>query len=87
MNGESDGIPNEVVFDVQNPANEELVKRWLFDTDFRAGMLNAESPREYAAGALEGGVEISDVTEEWIKGVVREFGVDDLVTELKFVAF
>ena len=85
MNGQSDGIPDEVVFDVQNPANGDLVKRWLFDTDFRAGMLNAESPRDYAVNEIEG-VEISDVTEEWIKGVVREFGVDDLVDELKFVA-
>ena len=87
MNGESDGIPDEVIFDVQNPANGELLKRWLYDTDFRAGMLNAESPREYAGQQLEGGVDMSDVTEDWIKEIVRQHGVDDLVQELKFVAF
>jgi hypothetical protein len=87
MNGEPDEIPHEVIDDLQKEANHELLMKWVSDPEFRHNMLVDEDPVAYANANVEGGVDITDETGAWIKHVVRHMGVDDLVDDLKIVAF
>jgi hypothetical protein len=67
-------VPDSVFADVEG--NPGLIRKWVTEPDFRAGLLNADDPAVFAA---QYGITLHAETSTWIKARVAARGVDALV--------
>ena len=81
----SPNVPDSVYQDVER--NGGLLERWVTDEEFRAGILGAEDPAEFAR---QHGFELQQDTSDWIKdrvAVRTPEELEELLHPPRFVAF
>ncbi len=81
----SPNVPDSVYQDVER--NGGLLEKWVTDEEFRAGILGADDPAEFAR---QHGFELQQDTSDWIKDRVAartQEELEELLNPPRFVAF